>query len=382
MALWVFFTVLTVVALVWVMHPVIWPSKDIIEEQAFERAVYRDQLQELERDAERGLINEKEKESALNEVSRRLLGVQASKDPLKSLPSSTTATSVMAVVSVAAITIFSGLLYNKLGNPKMPDQPQDVRIENAAKNNDMAAMIVQVQRYLRKNPTDLKGWQVLAPALRRAERFNEAGNAYAKIMQLDKPTAPILVDYAESLLLGNQGLPNEQVRKALKAALALDKTNAKGRFYWAMTLQQDGFPQKALKEWRTLLDQNPQNEELQTAVRRQMASLEGKGQSKATGSETAETAKIPALDKDQRDAAAGMSPQERQAMIASMVERLATRLKEDGSDLGGWQRLIRARMVLGQKDAAVAALKTAKDNFKNDEQALARLAQLSSELGL
>jgi len=86
--------------------------------------------------------------------------------------------------------------------------------------------------------------------------------------------------------------------------------------------------------------------------------------------------------KRQRDAAAGMSPQERQAMIASMVERLATRLKENGSDLGGWQRLIRARMVLGQKDAAVAALKTAKDSFKNDEQALARLAQLSNELGL
>ncbi|VAV98143.1 Cytochrome c heme lyase subunit CcmH [hydrothermal vent metagenome] len=375
MALWVIFTVLTVVVLVWVMHPVIWPSKDLVEEQAFERAVYRDQLQELERDAERGIINEKEKESALNEVSRRLLGVQASKGSLENLPSSTTATSVVAVISVVAITGFTGLVYNKLGNPKMPDQPQDVRIENAAKNGDMAAMIVQVQRYLRKNPTDLKGWRVLAPALRRAERFNEAGEAYAKIMQLDKPTAPVLVDYAESLLLGNQGLPNEKVRKALKAALELDKTHAKGRFYWAMALQQDGFPQKALKEWRTLLDQNPKNLELQMAVQRQIASL--KDQVKGN-----EAAKIPALDKDQRDAAAGMSPKERQAMIASMVERLATRLKEDGSDLGGWQRLIRARMVLGQKDAAVAALKTAKDNFKNNEQALARLAQLSSELGL
>ena len=138
MALWVIFTVLTVVVLVWVMHPVIWPSKDLIEEQAFERAVYRDQLQELERDAERGIINEKEKESALNEVSRRLLGVQASKGSLENLPSSTTATSVVAVISVVAITGFAGLLYNKLGNPKMPDQPQDVRIENAAKNGDMA----------------------------------------------------------------------------------------------------------------------------------------------------------------------------------------------------------------------------------------------------
>jgi len=376
MALWMIFTLLTVVVLIVVMYPVLRPNTDIIEDQVYESAVYRDQLKELERDAERGIINEKEKESALNEVSRRLLGVQASFNKSANPSSKTNSANIVALVSAVAITGFAGLLYNNLGNPEMPDQPQSVRVANATKSGDMAAMILQVERYLQKNPKDIKGWRVLAPALKRANRYTEAGEAYARIMQLDKPTAPLLVDYAESLLLGNQGLPNEQVRKALKAALALDSKHAKARFYWAMALQQDGFKEKALQEWQTLRDQNPDDPDLQAAVQRQIVALQGKGEV------TAESAKIPSLDKEQRQAASDMTPKERQAMIGSMVERLAGRLKENGKDLGGWQRLIRARVVLGQKDAAVAALKTAQDNFKGDQEALARLAQLSSELGL
>lgn len=376
MTLWMIFTALTVVVLIGVMYPILRPGKDAVDEQAYESAVYRDQLQELERDAERGVISEKEKESALNEVSRRLLGVQASYKNSVKLSGPSKATGIIALASVVAITGFSGLLYNKLGKPDVPDQPQEARIANAAKNGDMAALILQVQRYLQQSPKDVKGWRVLAPALLRAQRYAEAGDAYAKIMQLDKPTPPLLVDYAESLLLANQGLPNDRVRNALKAALAMDKNYGKARFYWAMALQQDGFTKEALKEWRALRDQNPKNLPLQMAVQRQIAAL------KLKGGETSQGVKLPSLDKDQRQAAAGMTAKERQEMIASMVDRLAGRLKEDGNDLEGWQRLIRARMVLGQKEAATKSLKAAQENFKDNKQALERLAKLSGSLGL
>ena len=36
-------------------------------------------------------------------------------------------------------------------------------------------------------------------------------------------------------------------------------------------------------------------------------------------------------------------------MVRGMVERLAERLKQDGSDVEGWLRLVRAYMVLGDK---------------------------------
>ena len=375
MALWMIFAGLTILALVWAMYPVLRPAPAMDEEQAYESAVYRDQLQELERDAARGLISEKEKQSALNEVSRRLLNAQSNTEKAPVVVNGRSKTNMtVTLVSALVITAGAGLLYKKLGRPDLPDLPQQVRIANAGKTGDMPALILKVQRYLEKNPKDIRGWKVLGPALRRAQRFGEAAQAFAMVMRLEKPTPPVLVDYAETALLANDGTPTDQVRKALEAAISLDKNYAKARFYWALVLQQDGKKQQALKEWRILLAQNPKNLQLQMAVQRQIAALD-----KDSGSDSA---KMPELDQSQRQAAANMTPQERQAMIASMVQRLADRLKENGKDLTGWQKLIRARVVLGDKQAASADLKTARENFKDDKQALARLEALSAKFGL
>ena len=389
MTLWIIFAAMTIITLVWVLYPVLRSGKVAAseqgEEQAYDSAVYRDQLQELERDAERGLINEKEKESALNEVSRRLLNAQAQASQQKTSGSAVSQTRkghIITVVSVLAVAGFAGLLYKKIGRPELPDQPQEQRIKNASKNGDMPALIMQVQRFLEKSPKDIRGWNVLAPALKRARRYSEAAQAYATIMELDKPTPPLLVDYAESLLLANKGQPTDQVKQALKSALAMDETYAKARFYWAMALQQEGERDKALVEWRKLLAQNPKNLQLQMAVQRQIAALTPASKPAGNLAGKSEDAKMPALDKSQREAAASMTPKERQAMIAAMVSRLADRLQENGKDLAGWQKLIRARMILGQREAAATALKTAQDNFKDDKAALASLEQFSATLGL
>ena len=39
-------------------------------------------------------------------------------------------------------------------------------------------------------------------------------------------------------------------------------------------------------------------------------------------------------------------------MIRGMVERLAERLKRDGSDVEGWLRLVRAYTVMGDRERA------------------------------
>ena len=69
-------------------------------------------------------------------------------------------------------------------------------------------------------------------------------------------------------------------------------------------------------------------------------------------------------------------------MIRGMVEGLDKRLAEDGSDLDGWLRLIRARMVLGEKDKAADALSRASDAFKDDQRAITALDETRKALGL
>ena len=65
-----------------------------------------------------------------------------------------------------------------------------------------------------------------------------------------------------------------------------------------------------------------------------------------------------------------------------MVDGLAQRLKQNGGDLQGWLRLAKARMVLGERDAAVAALRSAEQHFSGDPGSLGRIAEARSALGI
>jgi cytochrome c-type biogenesis protein CcmH len=77
-----------------------------------------------------------------------------------------------------------------------------------------------------------------------------------------------------------------------------------------------------------------------------------------------------------------MSPADRQAMIERMVQGLAARLDQDGNDLGGWLKLVRAYSVLDRKDDAVKALARAKSQFSGNSDATEQLDALAAELGL
>ena len=65
--------------------------------------------------------------------------------------------------------------------------------------------------------------------------------------------------------------------------------------------------------------------------------------------------RAPALSNDTMAAAKDMNEADRGAMIRGMVDRLATRLKQNGDDVEGWLRLVRAYMVMGDRDKAMSA---------------------------
>jgi cytochrome c-type biogenesis protein CcmH len=65
-----------------------------------------------------------------------------------------------------------------------------------------------------------------------------------------------------------------------------------------------------------------------------------------------------------------------------MVAALAARLKTDPNDAQGWQRLIRAYSVLGDKTKAQAALANARAAMKSNATALAALNAEAKNDGL
>src|SRR5262249_28066174 len=82
-------------------------------------------------------------------------------------------------------------------------------------------------------------------------------------------------------------------------------------------------------------------------------------------------------------AAAGeMSPEQRADMVRGMVARLADRLKQNGSDVEGWLRLVRAYMVMGDRDKARGAIGDARRALASEPDKLRRMDELAKGLGL
>jgi cytochrome c-type biogenesis protein CcmH len=77
-----------------------------------------------------------------------------------------------------------------------------------------------------------------------------------------------------------------------------------------------------------------------------------------------------------------MAPRERDAAIRSMVDGLADRLERSPRDVEGWTRLMRSRVVLGEREVAATAFRKALEVFKDDSAASSKITAAAIELGL
>ncbi len=77
-----------------------------------------------------------------------------------------------------------------------------------------------------------------------------------------------------------------------------------------------------------------------------------------------------------------MPPHESDVAIRSMVDGLAVRLESSPRDVEGWTRLMRSRVVLGEREVAVQTLRKALEVFKDDSVASDKIADAAIELGL
>jgi cytochrome c-type biogenesis protein CcmH len=364
MMLGILLTLLMLAVMMILLRPMLTASPTAnVEGPELERAVYRDQLVELQRDAERGLIGPEEAKAASNEISRRLLRTAAT-----GLVPATTGSAREWAAALLVIPAIAVPLYLTNGNPRMPDVPLAERLSLAAQNRDVPALVRQVERQLEKTPNDLRGWQTLLPVYRTERRWADAANAYANIVRLAEPNSDLMVEYANALMMANGGEIASDSHAALQEALKLDPKNPKARFFDALAYKQQGKGDEARSRLQALLADAPTDAPYRRAVEAELASLT--------------VSKAPALTDEQLAAASGMSGGDKAAMIGSMIDRLEKRLGTTSTDIEGWLRLIRARGVNGEPDKARQSLATARAILKNNPQALASLASLAAELKL
>ena len=328
--------------------------------------IYRDQRAEVERDHARGLIADREVEAARTEIGRRLLAAEDARiDPHG--PSRTASRAGLAVVLGVFVPVAALGLYAWQGSPGLSGQPAAERpaVAAASETGDMAALVARLAERLSERPDDAKGWQLLGRSLSTLERFGEAAQAYARAAALLPKDADIRSLHGEALMAASQGQVTPAARLAFAEALSRNAKQPRARFYLGLAALQAGDRAGSLAQWRALAADSKPEDEWMPMLRQRIAGLAGEArdQKKASGDaldgnkESVEaSAETGGPSREDVAAARQMSPEDRQAMIRTMVDRLAARLAEAPDDAEGWARLARSYRVLGEPAKAREAL--------------------------
>ena len=375
MLLWLAFAFLTAVVLVAVLAPLARAPRREAEDASL--AVYRHQLDEIDADRARGVVDEAEAAAARIEVSRRLLAGAAPEDRHAKKRSQALPRREPLAMAIALLTpVLALALYLTHGSPGMPSNPVAARAAAPLEQAQVGDLVAKVEARLREHPEDGQGWDVVAPVYMKLGRFRDAATAFANAARIEGETARRLAGFAEATVLAADGVVGEEARLAYEKILKLEPGRPEPRFWLALAKEQDGKLADALADYRALLAKAPGEAPWRSAVEDRVAEVSRR----LEGASSPEPARGPTS----ADVAAAerLAPEDRSRMIAAMVDGLAERLQRDGRDLAGWLRLVNAYVVLERKDDARAALAKARQHFPGDEQALAKLSALAASLGL
>jgi cytochrome c-type biogenesis protein CcmH len=365
MTLWFVFALMTVAAVFAVLWPLSRSGRP--PNDGSEAAVYKDQLAEINRDVAAGLIGGSEAAAARVEISRRLLAaVDHQRDPPNA--SNIRLRRCAAIIALVGLPIVSVAFYLPLGSPRLGDFPLAQRSRAPDANQPLDNLVAQVEQHLEKNPTDGRGWSVLAPVLARLGRYDEAVRAYHNSITYGGDSAARRADLGEALAGAAGGVVTAEAKAEFERAIALNADEVKASYFLGLAAEQDGRGAEAASIWRTMLAKAPPDAPWRPLVQSALARVGGSA--------------APALSDNAVAAAKDMNEADRGAMIHGMVDRLASRLKQNGDDVEGWLRLVRAYMVMGDRDKARSAVTEARQAVVNDAERLRQLNEGLKNLGL
>jgi cytochrome c-type biogenesis protein CcmH len=354
----------------------------------YDLTIYEDQLIEIDQDFERGIIAKNEVEAARLEIQRRILKA-VEDDSSKKEINLTFSPYILVSISLFIVTGTLGL-YSLKGSPELPNQPyakRNISAEIEARKGrldqqEVSELISRILVNLKTNPSDHRGWLLLGRTYMTLNDFKNALQAFRRAIKLTKKRPDIIGEYAEALIMAEDGKVSVQAKKLYTEILIADPLDPKARYYLGLAKAQDDNLKGAMQDWVDLGKLSAPNAPWMELVNKQIESIASelginstsiKPSSLAIELSARQVIKKPNISKnllpgpsaEDVKAAEKMSSEDRQKMIESMVERLAERLKDNPNDLAGWNRLTKAYEVLGNKKKAEEARAHAETIEKN-----------------
>jgi len=272
MILWGAIAILSVLAIIYVMRPLVSAQGDVAE-SATSLSVYRSQLAEVDADLARGIISPSEADAARIEIKRRILGsgkmTDTAHDGRLPLPVSIAGAAVCLALAIG--------LYLHLGRPSLPGQPYTLKAEQEALSkavvSEFDAMLAKLEAHLEANPDDVEALKAMGWAQMRAGKPEKAIPALRKAVGLAPKDGQQLALFGETLVEAAAGKVSDEAMDAFNRVLAIDAKDPRGRYYKGLRLSQSGEQKAALDLWILLIKDSPKDAEWLPQVRKQAQDL-------------------------------------------------------------------------------------------------------------
>ncbi|MGQ5717858.1 c-type cytochrome biogenesis protein CcmI [Pseudochrobactrum asaccharolyticum] len=394
MDFWLVSALLTFVAILIVMLPL--TRKEVVSAAQGEedRSVYIQQLKEIDSDLARGLLDEQSAAQARLEISRRILkndrrmtdladGNIAAADGAEKKYLLSASTRWVVVLVLLFIPALSWGIYAAVGTPDLPSQPLADRKGNTIQDKSAVELIAQAEAHLANAPDDGRGWAILAPIYMRLGRVDDAINAYRKALELLGKDVDRLIGLGEALTVKANGQVTAEALALFEEAGKVEPKDLRPPLMKARALLQAGKRDDAIDVLQIILNTSPEDALWRADIEQTIANLKA-GNGSVTPSVPAQSDRPTEQPRgptaEDVEAAASLNEQGRKDMIRSMVDGLAERLRENPANVDGWERLLRAYVVLGEQDNVKEALRNAAKALPEND--MRRLTDTVTQLGV
>ena len=354
----------TLVAVVFVLLSGIARNR-IVGFAGHDREFYKSRISEIEQDEKLGRIDPAEAEIIRTQEARKLLGLQGDKEEESSLGPS--AGRNLLIASGIFVPLFSAVFYlaTSAYAPSFGLFEPDQGIEGRS----VQELLRSAERRLALAPDDANGWKVLAPVYLSLGQADKGVAAFRQAIALTEREPGLLTALGEALVVEQGGQVNTEALELFKEAVGKDPENDLSRYYIGLSNAQNGQPNLAISQWESILEKQADNQQWVAFLRERIASVK----------QGTELSRMPALDQDTVEAMRELDESDRAEMINQMVESLAARLEDNPDDQVGWERLIRSYLVLGRKEEFLKAIESAKNQFPDNAEFLAKLKTIEGE---
>ncbi|MEL6584995.1 MAG: c-type cytochrome biogenesis protein CcmI, partial [Pseudomonadota bacterium] len=163
--------IVTVGGLLW---PVVRGRKDTLKRTESALAIFEDQLAEVDRDADRGLISGQEAESARTEIKRRMIAAAKVKDS-----QTQSGGTWLVLLSVLLVPFGTFGVYMATGSPQVPSLPFAEREVERSQTAELQQLAQDLRDRLLSAPDGgpSEGWVLLGQTYMRLGLYTDAAVA-------------------------------------------------------------------------------------------------------------------------------------------------------------------------------------------------------------